>query len=564
MLGGHDALTNCGLASSGSITCWGLNDHNQLSAPTSGGPFVQVSMGSYHGCALTAAGGVVCWGEQYPAPGWDAFAPAGITGVASVVVGAGRTCVLMTDGTVQCFGFGYFQKPADLNSVIQIDAGGSSVCALKADGSVTCWGADYGQVTPPADLGPVVQVSTGTYNSCGLKSTGTVRCWGDNSFGVDDTPADLTTAIQVSVGDLHACALKSNGTVECWGGIAAFGMSVVPADLPQVRQIASGALNTCALLNDGSVRCWGYEGYGSVPDDLNLGALAPPPQVAQSISFTSTSPNPAYVAATYIVTATASSALDVTLSLSAGTPSSVCTLSGSNSGSTVTFTGAGTCTIAADQAGNAGYLAATQQTQSIAIEKRTQSVSFSPAPTTPALIGTGATLNASSGGSSNPVVFTSLAPTVCSVDGTSVSYLSIGTCVIAANQAGDPSYLAAPQITASVVVIWPFGGFEKPTVGSPSFNSAKGGATVVVKFSLGGNRGTSVLAPNSPTTVQVSCTTGAILGTASQATGSITYDASAGTYAFGWRTDKTYSSTCQKLVFLLADGTTHFALFTFK
>jgi hypothetical protein len=81
---------------------------------------------------------------------------------------------------------------------------------------------------------------------------------------------------------------------------------------------------------------------------------------SQTITFTSTSPSNATVGAqTYNVTATASSGLAV--SFSSATPS-VCTISGS----TVSFVGAGTCTIDASQGGSAEYAPALQA-QSFAV-----------------------------------------------------------------------------------------------------------------------------------------------------------------------------------------------------
>jgi hypothetical protein len=68
----------------------------------------------------------------------------------------------------------------------------------------------------------------------------------------------------------------------------------------------------------------------------------------QTIAFTSSAPKPATVGGpTYHATAVASSKLPVTLSIDASSRS-VCTISGS----TVSFTSAGTCTIDANQPGN--------------------------------------------------------------------------------------------------------------------------------------------------------------------------------------------------------------------
>ena len=84
-------------------------------------------------------------------------------------------------------------------------------------------------------------------------------------------------------------------------------------------------------------------------------------QQAQTITFTSTPPAPGVIGRTYGVTATASSGLAVTFSLDA--TSSGCSISGT----TVTFAAAGTCRVNADQAGNAGYLAAPRVQQSITV-----------------------------------------------------------------------------------------------------------------------------------------------------------------------------------------------------
>ncbi|MBS0569903.1 MAG: hypothetical protein JSS28_04810 [Proteobacteria bacterium] len=100
----------------------------------------------------------------------------------------------------------------------------------------------------------------------------------------------------------------------------------------------------------------------------------------QAIAFTSTPPSPAVIGApAYTVTATASSTLPVTLSVDAGS-ATVCTLSGSASGSTVSFIGLGTCTIDADQSGDANYNPAAQAQQSFAVDVGTLSLVFTTQP----------------------------------------------------------------------------------------------------------------------------------------------------------------------------------------
>jgi hypothetical protein len=61
---------------------------------------------------------------------------------------------------------------------------------------------------------------------------------------------------------------------------------------------------------------------------------------------------------------------------------------------------------------------------------------------------------ATGGESGEPVVFSidPSAAAICSVTGNTVSFLSVGTCVVNANQAGNGAYFAAPQEQQSFAV----------------------------------------------------------------------------------------------------------------
>jgi hypothetical protein len=78
-------------------------------------------------------------------------------------------------------------------------------------------------------------------------------------------------------------------------------------------------------------------------------------------------------AATFALSATASSGLAVSFSAS---PTTVCTVSGA----TVTLVGADTCTIQATQAGNNTYAAATSVSRSFQVTKASQTITFAAAP----------------------------------------------------------------------------------------------------------------------------------------------------------------------------------------
>jgi hypothetical protein len=128
------------------------------------------------------------------------------------------------------------------------------------------------------------------------------------------------------------------------------------------------------------------------------------------------------------------------------TTSMICTVTGS----TVTVSTAGDCVIAANQTGNANYNAAAQATQTIVVSAGTQSVGFGSTPTL-AVGGTG-TVTASGGASGNAVTFSSTTALVCSVTGSTVTALTAGSCVVAANQAGNANYSAAPQATQTITI----------------------------------------------------------------------------------------------------------------
>ncbi|MGA2351413.1 MAG: MBG domain-containing protein, partial [Terracidiphilus sp.] len=89
-------------------------------------------------------------------------------------------------------------------------------------------------------------------------------------------------------------------------------------------------------------------------------------KLAQTISFTAPTTPVTYGVAPIALVATASSGLAVSYSITAG----LCSVSGSS----LTITGAGTCTVAANQAGNGSYGPATQVTQSVVVNKATLTV----------------------------------------------------------------------------------------------------------------------------------------------------------------------------------------------
>jgi hypothetical protein len=88
----------------------------------------------------------------------------------------------------------------------------------------------------------------------------------------------------------------------------------------------------------------------------------------------------------------------------------------------------------------------------LTVIKADQTISFNPAAPPGAVYGGTYTVGATGGGSGNPVIFSSTTLSVCTVSGSTVTFVGVGTCTVAADQAGNGNYNAAPQVTQSISV----------------------------------------------------------------------------------------------------------------
>ncbi|MGA9526738.1 MAG: Ig-like domain-containing protein [Terriglobales bacterium] len=163
-------------------------------------------------------------------------------------------------------------------------------------------------------------------------------------------------------------------------------------------------------------------------------------QASQAITFTTNAPSSAAYNSQFTVAATASSGLAV-----AFTSSGSC----SNSGATYTITsGAGTCSVIANQAGNTDYSAAPTVTQSASATPASQTISFTSAPPGSAAYNSQFTV-AATATSGLAVVYTSAGG--CTNSGPTYTMTSGTTaCSVIVNQSGNTNYSAAPQLSQSV------------------------------------------------------------------------------------------------------------------
>jgi hypothetical protein len=293
--------TGCVVTADGLLRCWGVYaglgtlhggawpwtaELASVSQVDVGGKVREVALGSSHICALMELHGRVrCWGVGNGL-GYGPTQPLGdepgemptadvAVGLPAehVVAGKGHTCVLVTGGTVRCWG-----------------SNGDGQLGNGHDEDV---GDDVDEMPPVAvqDIAGAIQLVAGDLHNCVLLQAGSVRCWGNNSDGqlgdgsttsshegsFDSHPpslVDLGAPVeQITAGENHTCALLRGGMVRCWGfnGHSQLGYEdkqcigdqpgeMPPADVVlggKVMQIAAGSTHTCALLETKTVRCWG-------------------------------------------------------------------------------------------------------------------------------------------------------------------------------------------------------------------------------------------------------------------------------------------------------------------
>ena len=274
----------------------------------------------------SACGGSIASGPGNTSSGGKDGGSAADLVVTQVSAGGSGTCVLLSDGTVKCWGYNaqgqigmdpstpYSLTPVSvqgLSQAVRIDAIGGSPCALLQDGTVRCWGSNnvgqLGNDMPPnlpcqcswmpvavAGLSGVLGIAISGWSACALLGDKTVSCWGVGIGPPADggtwspTPVavpDLSNVVEIAGGDDHACARLADGTVECWGtndvGQLGDGTTIdrstpVPVrGLSDVVQIADGDHVSCALLGDGTVKCWGGNRCGSLGDGTTIDRSTP-------------------------------------------------------------------------------------------------------------------------------------------------------------------------------------------------------------------------------------------------------------------------------------------------
>jgi len=333
------------------VTGDGCFDCTAIASVSSWGLYAQ------HACVVLTSGNVKCWGDNTsgalglgntvhrgdnPNEMGNAlpFVDLGTARTArKVVAGYQRTCAILDDWTLKCWGANPLGALGSGDAVVRGDGpgemgdallrvnvgtgrlvrsvalGNSHTCALLDDASVKCWGlggrlglgdtvtrgdgpGEMGDALPKVNLGTgrtALAIAVTDASTCAVLDNGTVKCWGDGFYGLgygdmqtrgdaagemgDSLPAvDLGTvaaARSISGGEAHYCAVFADDKVKCWGwngagnlGLGDFNsrgdgpgemgnnLPFVPIGVP-VASVMGAQTHNCALLVSGGVKCWG-------------------------------------------------------------------------------------------------------------------------------------------------------------------------------------------------------------------------------------------------------------------------------------------------------------------
>ena len=304
-------------------------------------------------------------------------------------------------------------------------------------------------VVPDFCSGTLPIVNVATLNAVGLGSGLPVTSDVDGDAGAPGTQPSTTVV------DVRCLTLGTSGAGNGSISVAPTGVSCSSGScsqpMPANSLIALDALPGANSTFNG----WSGDAGGTTTPvsvtldvDRNVGAFF---RANQAISnFISSPPTPVFSGGgTFTVSADGGGSSQPVV-FATLTPS-VCAFIG---GGTALIISAGTCSITANQAGDANYNPAPQVQLDVTIARAVQAISeFAASPAAPVFVVGGTfSVSAIGGGSGQPLVFGSLTPGTCSVAGSTVTMLASGLCTVSADQAGDGNYEPAPQATLDVTL----------------------------------------------------------------------------------------------------------------
>jgi len=263
--------------------------------------------------------------------------------------------------------------------------------------------------------------------------------WAQQGNGDDDLVQTIAFTLPAQV---------TAGTIGTLNGIATSGLPVSYTSLTTAVCTVTG--NQVSYLVPGNCQIRATQPGNGVYDDA-------PPVTASTTVVAAAGNQPQTVVFTLPAQVNPGNTSNLAPNASSGLPITyvsstpgVCTVSAT----TVTYLTAGTCTITGTQPGNGTFAPAPPTSQTTTVVLLPQTINF----VLPAQAASGTTGTLAGTATSNlPVSYTSSTPGICTVTGTTVSYLTAGTCTIVANQAGDQTYAAATAVSQTATVFVPGG-----------------------------------------------------------------------------------------------------------
>ena len=529
----------------GGLVCWGDNTYRTTTPPA--GKFRQVSAGRGHACALRADYVAVCWGGFGYVPSENS--PPAIT-YSQVSAGNVYGCgVRMDNRMLACWGSNSDAEPGMPSiAFTQVSAGDVHTCGVAyGTGKVACWGMNgRGQTSAPD--GVYSQVDVGTNYTCAVRSTGTLACWGSDDYHQSSVPAGTYT--QVSAGYENTCAIRaSDRAVVCWG-LNSGGIATPPAGA--YTKVSVGNDNACAIrAGDLGLVCWGDNDDGqSSPPGISTAHALPSASFTTAVSVFA---RDTMILNLYAARVSGYSQARFTYQFDCGDGK------GYGPAQTAIYAKcptrvAGTRTVRGKVIDQDGDTASYSQT--VPVKLRPQTVTFTTTAPTSVVIGATYTTGAKSTSGLPVTVFPSNR-TNCTMSGNVVTFATIGTCTIIADQPGDSTYAAA-RATQAIRTYYTFSGFFLPVRNAPTLNLIAAGTYVQIPFSLGGDRGALVVA--STTTMVMNCDPYAQRIPAEYTrtgTPGVVYDKATAQYRVTWKAKTSFAGSCRSVTITLADGTTH-------
>jgi hypothetical protein len=209
-------------------------------------PWRSVSSHTNRSCGVLGNGEIRCWGS-----GGGGTLPTG-TAFRQVVTGGAFGCALDFDNAVSCWSG---STPPSLTGTdyLQLAAGSTHVCALTPELMLECAGTLTVDPSDPGAGGPFKLVSRGENFTCALELDGFVTCFGDDPSGIGAGPyTDLAG------GNGHVCALLADGTPECWGDDTYGEVSTAPA-INFIDLSVAGDYSCGIRASDLQIECWGSD-----------------------------------------------------------------------------------------------------------------------------------------------------------------------------------------------------------------------------------------------------------------------------------------------------------------